>query len=51
MGVTQLRSLRQRLQTRPAPRAGSPTHPPRMGSALKGPFHLSQVPDGLLDGQ
>ena len=47
MGETRVHSR----QGRPAKRADSPTHPPRMGSALKGPFHLSQVPDGLLDGQ
>ena len=31
--------------------APGPTQPPRMGSAFKGPFHLIQVPDGLLGGQ
>lgn len=35
----------------PAKRAPGPTQPPRMGSAFKGPFHLIQVPDGLLGGQ
>ena len=35
----------------PAQRAPDPTQPPRVGSAFKSPFHLTQVRDGLLDGQ
>ncbi len=35
----------------PAQRAPGPAQPPRVGSAFKRPFHLTQVRDGRLDGR